>query len=69
MAEDNLAAQRVLGDELALSESASAAADRSEVIARNQYQAGQVDYTTVVVAEATALSDRRAPLWSSTPPA
>jgi len=58
--EDNLAAQRVLGAEQSLRQAASQAADANEVIARNQYLAGQVDYTTVVVAEATALSDRNA---------
>jgi NodT family efflux transporter outer membrane factor (OMF) lipoprotein len=56
--EDNLAAQRVLGDEETLRKSASDAADAAERIARNQYVAGQVDYTTVIVAEATALGDR-----------
>jgi NodT family efflux transporter outer membrane factor (OMF) lipoprotein len=58
-AEDNLAAQRVLAAELALDQSASTAADQNETIAHNQYLAGQADYTTVVVAEATALSARR----------
>jgi NodT family efflux transporter outer membrane factor (OMF) lipoprotein len=57
--EDNLAAQRVLAGELALDQSASLAADENETIARNQYLAGQTDYTTVVVADATALSARR----------
>jgi NodT family efflux transporter outer membrane factor (OMF) lipoprotein len=56
--EDNLAAQRVLGDEESLQASASAAADANERITINQYHAGQVDYTSVVVAQATALGDR-----------
>ncbi len=60
--EDNLAAQRVLGGEQALRLAASKAAGANEVIARNQYLAGQVDYTTVVVAQATALNDRVAEL-------
>ncbi len=58
--EDNLTAQRVLGQELALSQSASTAATQNEAIARNQYLAGQSDYTTVIVAQATALAARRA---------
>ncbi|HEY5072562.1 MAG TPA: efflux transporter outer membrane subunit [Caulobacteraceae bacterium] len=58
--EDNLAAQRVLGSEESLRASASSAADASERIARNQYRAGQADYTTVIVAQATALGDRTA---------
>ncbi|HEY5107098.1 MAG TPA: efflux transporter outer membrane subunit [Caulobacteraceae bacterium] len=57
--EDNLAAQRMLSQELSLSQSASTAADQNEVIARNQYLAGQSDYTAVVVAQATALAARR----------
>ncbi|MDQ2859501.1 MAG: TolC family protein, partial [Pseudomonadota bacterium] len=60
--EDNLAAQRVLAVEQALRQAASRAADANEVIARNQYLAGQADYTTVVVAQATALSARNAEL-------
>jgi NodT family efflux transporter outer membrane factor (OMF) lipoprotein len=60
--EDNLAAQRVLVGEQALSLQARDAAARAETIARNEYDAGQVDYTTVVVAQATALSDRNAEL-------
>ncbi|MEO8927016.1 MAG: efflux transporter outer membrane subunit [Caulobacteraceae bacterium] len=60
--EDNLAAQRVLAAEQALRLAASKAADANEAIARNQYLAGQVDYTTVVVAQATALSARNAEL-------
>jgi NodT family efflux transporter outer membrane factor (OMF) lipoprotein len=56
--EDDLAAQRVLGREETLRRSAAADANADEIIARNEYNAGQVDYTTVVVAEATALSAR-----------
>ena len=58
--EDNLVAQRVLGREQTERSAASEAADAAEVIARNQYQAGQVDYTAVVVAQSTALSARDA---------
>ena len=53
-------AQRVLGREQTERSAASEAADAAEVIARNQYQAGQVDYTAVVVAQSTALSARDA---------
>ena len=53
--EDDLAAQRVLAREEVLRRQASVDADANEVIARNQYNAGQVDFTTVVVAQATAL--------------
>ena len=56
--EDNLAAQRVLAGELALRQAAAQAAEANAVIARNQYLAGQVDYTAVVVAQATALTAR-----------
>jgi NodT family efflux transporter outer membrane factor (OMF) lipoprotein len=60
--EDNLAAQRVLVGEQTLSMQARDAANAAETIARNEYDAGQVDYTTVVVAQATALADRTAEL-------
>ncbi|MGH7017842.1 MAG: efflux transporter outer membrane subunit, partial [Caulobacteraceae bacterium] len=56
--EDNLSAQRILGGEEAYRAAASADADANEIIAVNQYRAGQVDYTTVVTAQALALSDR-----------
>ena len=57
--EDNIAALRVLEAEQQLDFEASQEADEAEKITNNQYQAGQVDYTTVVVAQATALSARR----------
>ena len=56
--EDNLAAQRVLGQEEALRRQASLDADQAEEIARNQYTAGQVDFTTVVTSETNALNAR-----------
>ena len=56
--EDNLAAQRVLGKEEALRRQASLDADQAEEIARNQYTAGQVDFTTVVTSETNALNAR-----------
>jgi NodT family efflux transporter outer membrane factor (OMF) lipoprotein len=57
--EDNIAALRVLEAEYNLDLAASQDADENEKIVTNQYQAGQVDYTTVVVAQNTALSARR----------
>jgi NodT family efflux transporter outer membrane factor (OMF) lipoprotein len=60
--EDNLAAQRVLAPEEVLRHAATVAADANEIIVRNQYVAGQVDYTTVVVAQAAALSAKNAEL-------
>ncbi len=58
--EDALAAIRVLRDEAPLRAQASQAADQAEQIALNQYKAGTADYTTVVVAQATALTARQA---------
>ena len=57
--EDDLAADRVLGQEIPYRLQASQAADQAEQIAINQYRAGTTDYTTVVVAQATALSARQ----------
>ena len=57
--EDNVAALRVLEAEYNLDLSASRNADEAEKIASNQYQAGQVDFTTLVVAQNTALNARR----------
>ena len=56
--EDNVAAIRVLETEEQLRLEASKEADQAETITTNQYQAGTVDYTTLVVAQATALSAR-----------
>ena len=60
--EDNLAAQRVLADEGVFKNSAADAAAANETITRNQYLAGQADYTAVVIAQATALTARTAEL-------
>lgn len=60
--EDALAAQRVLGLEQTPRDAAVAAATRNERVAQNQYEAGQVDYTTVVVTQVAALSARNAAL-------
>jgi NodT family efflux transporter outer membrane factor (OMF) lipoprotein len=58
--QDNLNATRILARQEGLLRDASIAADKSEVALRNQYQAGQVVYTDVVTAQATALTARRA---------
>lgn len=63
--EDNIAALRVLETESNLNVSASKNADEAERITNNQYQAGQVDFTTVVVAQNTALSARRTVLQNA----
>ena len=57
--EDALVAERVLAEEEPLRAQASQAADQSEQIAINQYNAGTAIYTTVVVAQASALSARQ----------
>ena len=56
--EDELAAVRILAQETPFRASASQAADAAERIALNQYKAGTTTYTTVVVAQSTALSAR-----------
>jgi len=58
--EDNLAAMRAYADVSRSREQAEAAANRAEAILRNQYRAGTVDYTSVVVAQATASTARQA---------
>ena len=58
--EDQLAATRVLAQQLELRRQASQAADAAETQVLNRYRAGQVNYTEVVTAQATALSARRA---------
>jgi len=58
--EDNLAGVAAYGDEAALRETASVAADRAETIARNQYEAGTSDFTAVIVAQTAAYQARTA---------
>jgi NodT family efflux transporter outer membrane factor (OMF) lipoprotein len=58
--ENQLAAARVLAEQQALREQASRAADQVEQQINNRYKAGQVGYSEVVQAQATALSARRA---------
>lgn len=60
--EDNLAALRVLQEQAKVQDAAVAAAADAERLIRNQYRAGTVDYTSVVTAETTALSDRQTAL-------
>jgi NodT family efflux transporter outer membrane factor (OMF) lipoprotein len=57
--ENQLAATRVLVDQQVLRKQASDAADQVEAQFLNRYKAGQVSYTEVVQAQATALSARR----------
>lgn len=58
--EDQLAAARVLAQQQELRRQASEAADQVEQQALNRYRQGQISYTDVVTAQATALSARRA---------
>jgi NodT family efflux transporter outer membrane factor (OMF) lipoprotein len=58
--EDNLAAARVLQNEEAYRVSAAKDAERATQITLNQYKAGTVAYTSVVVAQATELNDKQA---------
>ncbi len=57
--EDNLLADRTLAEESELARQSATAAIGAEAIARNQYKAGQADFTTVVVAQTAALSASR----------
>ncbi|MGZ3364118.1 MAG: efflux transporter outer membrane subunit [Caulobacteraceae bacterium] len=63
--EDNIAALRVLAAEYELDQAASQEADRAEQLTTKQYQAGQVDFTAVVVAQKIALDARRTALAAS----
>ena len=58
--EDQLTQSRTLVAQEALRREASAAADQAEQQMLNRYRAGQVGYTDVVTAQASALSARRA---------
>jgi NodT family efflux transporter outer membrane factor (OMF) lipoprotein len=60
--EDNLAAQRVLAAEQPDLQASVNAADDALRITRNEYAAGTVDYTSVVVAETAALNAHNAEL-------
>lgn len=58
--EDQLSAAHVLGQQITLREQASQAADEAEAQMLNRYRAGQVSYTEVAIAQASALNARRA---------
>ena len=58
--ENQLVASRVLGQQLALRQQASRAADQVEEQVLNRYKAGQVSYTEVITAQVTAQNARRA---------
>ena len=58
--EDQLAATRVLQVQQDLRRQASEAADQVEQQVLNRYRAGQVGFTEVIAAQATALNARRA---------
>jgi NodT family efflux transporter outer membrane factor (OMF) lipoprotein len=60
--EDNLAALRILQDELQVQEQAVKSAEQVVLITTNQYQAGTVAYISVLLAQTTALSNQRAAL-------
>lgn len=55
--EDSLAGLRILGEQAAMLDAAVRDAKRGAEIARNEYLAGTVDYTTVATAESAELSD------------
>lgn len=57
--EDDLAGLRILAQETEVLEAAVRDAKRGAQIARNEYLAGTVDYTTVATAQATELSDEQ----------
>jgi outer membrane protein TolC len=57
--EDQVVAIRVYGDEIKTEQLAVKAAEQAVQIALNEYQAGTQNYTTVVIAEATALTDEQ----------
>jgi NodT family efflux transporter outer membrane factor (OMF) lipoprotein len=57
--EDQLAAQRVLAREYDMQKAAADASSQAAVMVLNQYKEGQVDYTSVVTAQANALSAQR----------
>ena len=57
--EDNLSSTRALAEQAGLRRAASEAADLTEQQLLNRYRAGQVSYTEVVSAQASALSARR----------
>ena len=63
--ENQLTAAAVLSRQQTFLQAASQAADRSETTILNQYLSGQITYTDVVTAQATALNARRSLLQTS----
>jgi NodT family efflux transporter outer membrane factor (OMF) lipoprotein len=57
--EDNLAGLRILAQQAAVLDEAVHDAKHGAQIARNEYSAGTVDYTTVATAQATELADEQ----------
>ena len=57
--EDQLTAGASLAEQETMRRQASAAADRTEQQFLNRYRAGTIDYTSVVVAQVSALNARR----------
>jgi NodT family efflux transporter outer membrane factor (OMF) lipoprotein len=57
--EDNLASSDLLAQQYKLRREASEAADETEQLTMNQYKAGTVSYTNVIVAQTAALDARR----------
>ncbi|HXQ42734.1 MAG TPA: efflux transporter outer membrane subunit [Candidatus Udaeobacter sp.] len=60
--EDQLAALRILEQEAAVQAAAVRASEEAASLALNQYEAGTVDYTTVITAQATALGSEETSL-------
>jgi len=60
--EDQLVALRVLGEEQGVQDSATRAALLAVALTLNEYKAGTVDYSSVVAAQTTALSNQRSQL-------
>ena len=60
--EDNLAALRILEEEIQVQDQAVRAAQQVVTITTNQYQAGTVSYLNVLVAQTTALANERTAL-------
>lgn len=60
--EDQLAALRILADQKAVQDQAVASAKEAEQLELNRYKAGTVDYTSVVTAQQSSLSNQQTAL-------
>ena len=60
--EDQLAALRILAQQAEVQDGAVKAAEEAERLTLNQYEAGTVDYTSVITAQANALSSQQTAL-------